>query len=64
MANVTSAVMTGRSMKMREKFMRTAPLLLHACRLLGCRHDGDTRAREQPQLAVGDHRFAGLTPCR
>ena len=53
MARQTSAVMTGRSMKMRERFM-TAPRssLAGVDRL-------DLRAGEEAQLAVGDDGVSG-----
>src|SRR6267142_896292 len=55
MANVTSAVITGRSMKMRERFM-SKRLRVY----LTGRNRFDVRAGEEPQLAIGDDRLSGI----
>ncbi len=52
---MTSAVITGRSMKMREMFMG---LQLLGIDLAG-RNGLDARAGKEAQLAVGDHRLSG-----
>src|SRR5579885_845223 len=59
MANMTSAVMIGRSIKMRERFIEAFASGLQRFRIhLAGRNGANPRAREQPQLAVGDYALA------